>query len=172
MREFLLSGASPVFAVSSVPVRPVRHLIALAAALAMAGCSLTPTYQRPEMPVPASLPQAGGASQPAAAAPQNDVAAVPWREYFPDPRLQSLICEALAHNRDLRVAILTIDAQRAAYQIQAADRVPNVNASISGTRQPSTVPPYALGTQVTGGLVIPSFELDLFGRVRALTESA
>jgi outer membrane protein TolC len=173
MRESLVPVA-PIASVASLLERlPTRRLISLAAVLTLAGCSLTPTYQRPELPVPAALPLAGAASQALGAQPAPaDVAAVPWREYFPDARLQSLICEALANNRDLRVAILTIDAQRAAYQIQAADRVPGVNASISGTRQPSTTPPYALGTQVTGGLVIPSFELDLFGRVRSLTEAA
>lgn len=172
MRESLAPVAPATSVASFFAELPVRRLVSLAAVLMLAGCSLAPTYQRPELPVPASLPAADAASQAAAQAPAADIAAVPWREYFPDPRLQSLICEALANNRDLRVAILTIDAQRAAYQIQAADRVPNVNASISGTRQPSTVPPYALGTQVTGGLVIPSFELDLFGRVRSLTEAA
>ncbi len=172
MRESLAPVAPTVSVASFFGQLPVRRLISFAAVLTLAGCSLAPTYQRPELPVPAALPQASGASDAQAPAAAADVAAVPWREYFPDPRLQSLICEALANNRDLRVAILTIDAQRAAYQIQAADRVPNVNASISGTRQPSTVPPYALGTQVTGGLVIPSFELDLFGRVRSLTEAA
>lgn len=172
MRESLAPVAPTASSASFFAELPVRRLVSLAAALMLAGCSLAPTYQRPELPVPASLPAADAASQAAAQAPTADIAAVPWREYFPDPRLQSLICEALANNRDLRVAILNIEAQRAAYQIQAADRVPNVNASISGTRQPSTVPPYALGTQVTGGLVIPSFELDLFGRVRSLTEAA
>ena len=175
MRESLAPVAPTASAVSPFDRLPARRLVSFAAVLMLAGCSLAPTYQRPELPVPATLPQAKVASGAAAAqaeAPATDVAAVPWREYFPDPRLQSLICEALANNRDLRVAILTIDAQRAAYQIQAADRVPNVNASISGTRQPATTPPYALGTQVTGGLVIPSFELDLFGRVRSLTEAA
>ena len=174
MRESLAPVAPTVSVASFFDRLPARRLISFAAVLTLAGCSLAPTYQRPELPVPAALPQAGAASQAAgeSGAQAADVAAVPWRDYFPDPRLQSLICEALANNRDLRVAILTIDAQRAAYQIQAADRVPNVNASISGTRQPSTTPPYALGTQVTGGLVIPSFELDLFGRVRSLTEAA
>lgn len=174
MRESLAPVVPTASVVSLISRSPARRLVSLAAVLTLAGCSLTPVYQRPELPVPAALPQAGGASQAAGASQAGavDVAAVPWREYFPDPRLQSLIGEALVNNRDLRVAILTIDAQRAAYQIQAADRIPNVNASISGTRQPSTVPPYALGTQVTGGLVIPSFEIDLFGRVRSLTEAA
>ncbi|MBH1987006.1 MAG: TolC family protein [Burkholderiales bacterium] len=159
---------------------PVRRLVSLAAVLMLSACSLTPDYQRPELAVPQSLPApiasaASGTATSTATAPTPaavDVAAVPWIEHFPDPRLRSLIAEALNNNRDLRVAILNIQAVRAAYQIQAADRLPSVNASISGTRQPQSAPPYALGTQVTGGLVVPSFELDLFGRVQALTEAA
>lgn len=158
----------------AVRVGRVRvSLLALAAMAMLQACSLTPTYQRPELAVPQALaggaPVAGAASD---AAPAPAVANVPWRSYFPDARLQSLVGEALAHNRDLRVAILNIEQMRAAYQIQRADQLPTVNASVSGTRQPSTASPYRLGTTVTGGLAIPAFELDLFGRVQALSDAA
>lgn len=165
-------------------LRPAMTAVTLATLLMLQACSLTPTYQRPELAVPKALagvdgapasaaatPASAPASAPAASAAQA-VADVPWRSYFPDARLQSLVCEALANNRDLRVAILNIEQLRAAYQIQRADLFPTVNASVSGTRQPSTASPYRLGTTVTGGLAIPAFELDLFGRVQALTDAA
>lgn len=165
-------------------LRPAMTVVTLASLLTLQACSLTPTYQRPELAVPQALAGADAASATAASAAGSAVSAavasasppavaeLPWRTYFPDARLQSLVCEALAHNRDLRVAILNIEQLRAAYQIQRADLFPTVNASLSGTRQPSTVSPYRLGTTATGGLAIPAFELDIFGRVQALSDAA
>ncbi len=154
--------------------RAGMRLVALASVAMLQACSLIPSYQRPELAVPTTLAGTDGAAASAApsASSAPAVADVPWRSYFPDARLQSLVCEALANNRDLRVAILNIEQLRAAYQIQRADLFPTVNASVSGTRQPSTASPYRLGTTATGGLAIPAFELDLFGRVQALTDAA
>ena len=76
---------------------------ALLAAGVLTGCTLAPTYERPEAPVAASYPveeteQADG-----------DAAAIGWRNFFPDPRLRVLIGSALDNNRDLRIAALRIE---------------------------------------------------------------
>lgn len=166
------------FGSSPFRLRPVtaRVLLAISAlmALTLAGCSMTPVYERPGLgAVPAQLPQDGASAANAGTPAQAiDAASLPWGTYFPDSRLQGLIKLALDNNRDLRVALLNIEQLRAAYQIQNADRYPTLNASISGTRQPSTVPPYQLTTSVTGGVTVAAFELDLFGRVKALSEAA
>jgi outer membrane protein, multidrug efflux system len=147
---------------------PSSLALAVAAVLSLSACSLTPDYQRPTGAVPATLPAHLGATADAAAT----VADLPWTRYFPDARLQQLITLALENNRDLRVAVLNIDRLQAAYQIQRAERVPNVAAQINATRQPSSQPPYDISTVVNGGLTVSAFELDLFGRVKALTEAA
>lgn len=147
---------------------PSSLALAVAAVLSLSACSLTPDYQRPTGAVPATLPANLGATADPAAA----VADLPWTRYFPDARLQQLITLALDNNRDLRVAVLNIDRLQAAYQIQRAERVPNVAAQINATRQPSSQPPYDISTVVNGGLTVSAFELDLFGRVKALTEAA
>ena len=156
---------------SSITVKAFTRptLLALLVASALSGCSLVPTYERPELAVPATLPVAetGGASAPA-----SNVAQVPWTQYFPDARLQGLIRRALDNNRDLRVAVLNIEQLRAAYQIQNADRFPTLNGVINGSRGPSSASPYPLTTSVTGGVSLASFELDLFGRVKALSDVA
>lgn len=150
------------------------RLVVVAAALAelalLSGCSLTPALQRPTGAAPAQFPAEAVGPQTRQA--PVDASQLPWREQFTDPRLRSLIATALANNRDLRVAMLNVEAVRAAYDIQRAERFPNLNLSATGTRQPSTQAPYRVGTSAQAGLAIPAFEIDLFGRVQALTEAA
>jgi multidrug efflux system outer membrane protein len=150
-----------------------------AAALLLGGCSMAPTYQRPEAPVAQAYP-----AVPAAAGGSGGVAPAGksatdtgWREFFPDERLQQLIATALEYNRDLRTAVLRIEEARAAYNIQSADRLPNLNGTLGGTRAKTPRSVSTTGTDITGtrfdaGLSISSFELDFFGRVKSLNDAA
>lgn len=149
--------------------KSLRSLLSVVAVSSLAACSLAPVYQRPELAAPAQLPGDAGAASSAAA---PAVAEVPWKQYFPDARLRGLIRQALDSNRDLRVAVLNVDQLRAAYQIQNADRFPTLNGTVSGSRGPSNASPYPLTTTVTGGVTVAAYELDLFGRVRSLSEAA
>lgn len=139
----------------------------------LSGCaSLAPEYQRPEAPVPASYP--GGQAGAVAGIRAVDIG---WREFFQDPRLQALIETALEHNRDLRSAVLNIEAARAAYNIQSAERLPSLDAqgSFSRGRTPATLSPTGQDrttSQYQVGLGIAAFELDFFGRVSSLSEAA
>jgi multidrug efflux system outer membrane protein len=150
---------------------PVRLALLMAAAAAAAGCSLTPAVVKPQPPVAAQFPQhAEGQSQRAAA----DIG---WREFFPDPRLQSLIETALANNRDLRTAALNIEQARALYSVQRADLLPTLNGNVSDTRSRTPAALSASGRPALidvyqVGLGISAFELDFFGRVRALNQAA
>jgi len=139
--------------------------LGLAALLGTSGCmSLVPEYQRPAAPVPAAYPD----DQAAAAA--TAAADIDWQAYFADPRLKRLVEIALANNRDLRIAVLNIEQARATYQIRRADELPSVGAGFNAQRQPggngSLVNTYSVGLAVTG------YELDLFGRVRSLSQAA
>ena len=153
---------------NAIVVKRAGTLSALAAALMLGGCmSFIPTYERPAAPVaPAYAPElipAGSASAPAAAD-------IEWQRFFADPRLKRLIELSLQNNRDLRVAILNIEAARASYQIRRADELPSVGAGLSAQRGAGSngglVNTYAAGFQVTG------YELDFFGRVRSLSQAA
>src|SRR5690606_36383581 len=108
-------------------------------AMLMAGilsaCSLAPQYVRPDAPVAGSYPIATTQNTSNVAA-----ADIGWREFFPDKRLQALIASALENNRDLREAALRIEEARSLYNIQWADRVPNLNATASGSRGRTVVP--------------------------------
>lgn len=153
-----------------------KSLLSLAlAAFTLGGCSLIPDYQQPDTTVAAQWPQ-GPAYTPATVA---DVAANEqgWRQFFRDPALQQLIQTALQNNLDLRVAALNIDAYRAQYRIQRAELFPAVNAEGEGRRQRlpadvSTSGDAQISSQYTATLGVSAYELDLFGRVRSLSQQA
>ncbi|WP_435035284.1 efflux RND transporter outer membrane subunit EmhC [Pseudomonas neuropathica] len=153
-----------------------KSLLSIAvAAFVLSGCSLIPDYQQPEAPVAGQFPQ-GPAYSPAQA-PAQAAAEQGWKQFFHDPALQQLIQVSLENNRDLRVAALNIDAYAAQYRIQRADLFPAVSANASGSRQ--RVPARASQTGEAGitssysaTVGISAYELDLFGRVRSLSEQA
>ena len=89
----------------------------------LGGCTLAPTYTRPEAPVPAEWP-GGPAYNQQAARPGAAAADIPWRDFFVDERLQKVIDLALANNRDLRVAALNVQRTQALYRIQRAELLP------------------------------------------------
>jgi multidrug efflux system outer membrane protein len=151
----------------------IRQLtLALLAAGVLSSCSLAPKYERPEAPVAAAYPSAEAEQA------GRNATDIGWREFFPDQRLQALIAAALNENRDLRIAALRIEEARAMYNIQWADRVPNLNAQATGSRSrtPGILAGRTDGALVTNayqvGLSIPAFELDFFGRIRSLSDAA
>lgn len=144
----------------------IRRLIPLAAATALAGCSMAPTYERPAAPVPPSWPVGDAYLRTSEAA----LPAVTYRDIFGDPRLQQLIETALANNRDLRAAAANIAVARAQYRIQRADRLPTVAASADATLRDQGRGGAADGYQL--GVGVAAFEIDLFGRVASLSRAA
>lgn len=140
----------------------------LSAAL-LAGCSLTPDYQRPAAPVPATLP--GAAAGTATIAPQD------WRTLFTAPQLQALIAAALDHNRDLRIAVGRVEEARALAGIASADRLPSVD--LAAQRAASLTPGDLSSTgrpmnnqRYDFNLGVSAFELDFWGRVKSLDDAA
>ena len=153
--------------------RRAAFIPAVAIAGLITGCTMAPRYERPAAPVAAAFPEASASD----AAEARAVADIGWREFFPLPRLQGLISAALEHNRDLRLATLTIAAARAQYRIQEAELLPAIDgaAAFTRTRTPAGLSP--TGTAVTGnrfevGLGVTAYELDFFGRVQSLSDSA
>ena len=143
----------------------MRKLAPLAALL-LAGCmSMEPAYVRPDPAVPASWP----AGDPYLRQSEAALPIVSYRDIFHDSRLQQLIEQGLANNQDLAAAAANIAAARARHRIQRAELFPEVDASagVTGTESGSGV----TTTQITAGVGIPSFELDLFGRIRSLSKA-
>ena len=133
-------------------------------ALLAAGCaSMQPAYVRPGSTVPATWPTGDAYLRQSEAA----LPAVTYRDIFRDPRLQALIEQALVNNRDLAVAAANIAAAREQVRIQRAHQLPQVDAAVSATGADSGSDTSA---RYQAGLSLPSFEVDLFGRLRSLTD--
>ena len=144
---------------------------AVLAAAVLAGCSLTPDYERPAAPVPAAWPDDARSSG------ARSLRGLDWNAFFPDERLRALITLALAHNRDLRIATARVAEARALYGIQRADRLPSVAAGLSqsAARTPADLSPGGVSTvnrRVDANVSLLPFELDFWGRVASLGEAA
>jgi multidrug efflux system outer membrane protein len=180
-----------------------QSLLGAGLILYLAGCTLEPHYQRPQpavtpdwpaMPQSSAAPgdSAGSTAKAAPDASRRSAAQIGWREFFTDPKLQTLIEQALQHNYDAQIATLNIAAARAQYQIQRAELFPKISASATEEVEkfPAAVAPLASGAgSATGvgavgasggsgifryfdvGIGFTSYELDLFGRIRSLNHA-
>ena len=148
-----------------------RTLLAyVAAAVAIAGCTVGPDYVRPGV----DTPTAWRIDYPKAA----EVANTKWWEQFGDPVLNGLIESALRENRDIRIAAARVDQFLGALTSTQSQSLPQLGygADVSRTRasrvsQPPLPPgadPYFALYQGTLGA---SWQIDLFGRVRRQSEA-
>lgn len=156
----------------STSMKKLGSVLALSSALG--ACSMMPTYERPATPTPAAWPT-GEAYAPGTA--DAGATSLGWEAFFRAPELQALIRVALDNNRDLRAAALNVEAYRAQYRIQRADRLPWVNVDAGGTRQRLPADLSMNGAETTAsqysvGLGVAAYELDFFGRVRSLEQTA
>ncbi|HZV33515.1 MAG TPA: efflux transporter outer membrane subunit, partial [Verrucomicrobiae bacterium] len=137
-----------------------------------AGCAVGPDYKRPQV----NAPPAFRGEQPNGT---NSFADLPWWEIFHDETLQGLIRTALTNNYDLRVAFTRITQAQAVTAETRAALFPQLNYSgLAGVGK--NVAPGGSSPFPTGGTNARLYELygtaaweiDVFGRVRRMTESA
>ena len=154
-------------------IETMKKLTPLVLAMSLAGCmSLAPKYERPAAPVSQAFPELPKpANAPAATVANEAPVNLAWQQFFPDARLRGLIEQSLTNNRDLRVAIANIEQARSQFRIQRADRLPSVGFGISGQRQ-TTGEDQPIESLYQSGLSVSAFELDLFGRVKNLSDAA
>jgi multidrug efflux system outer membrane protein len=144
----------------------------------LTGCTMIPNYTRPEAPVPADWPSGPAYKETSATKEAPAAAALQWREFFTDERLQKIIATALENNRDLRIAALNVEGARALYRIQRAELLPTVETGFTALKQRvrisndnggdglSTLEEYSVD------LGVSSWEIDFFGRIRSLSKRA
>ncbi|MBI9093052.1 MAG: efflux transporter outer membrane subunit [Desulfobacterium sp.] len=136
----------------------------IVAALMVSGCSLAPTYQRPEnVTAPDWSSIQGGASTKT---DQGLVTDIPWKTFFLSQDLQTVIQTALSNNRDLKKAVLSVQKTQALYNIERSKLLPDLNAAGTGDYQSdfhgNAVDKYQ------AGLAMPYYEIDFFGRIDSL----
>ncbi len=141
------------------------RLASLIAALLAGGCTMAPDYERPQGAVPAAFP-AGEAY----AAPENaNLPAIDRAQIFRDARLLALMDQALANNRDLRVAAANIARARAQSRAQGAALFPQLDAGGSVQAVDNA---NGSTTNAAANLSVSAWELDLFGRIQSLSDAA
>ncbi|HYK42855.1 MAG TPA: efflux transporter outer membrane subunit [Thermoanaerobaculia bacterium] len=150
--------------------RLAAALLASVSLLSSAGCLLGPAYKRPAIDSPEAH---RGQVAPATAASLADE---PWWDFFGDDALKALVDEALRRNFDVRVAAARVEEFRARAGIARSELVPQVNyqGQVAHGRQSDFVSgktdsPTGTVFQANLGL---SWEIDLWGRIRRLSEAA
>ena len=147
------------------------RLLATLLAVCLAGCTVGPDYQRPTV----VSPDAWRMDYPKA----TDVANTKWWEQFGDPVLNELVETALRENLDIQIAAARVDQFIGALTSTRSQLFPQIGYGADASRiRASAVgqPPLPPGADpyfsLYQGSLGASWQLDLFGRVRRLTEAA
>jgi len=98
--------------------------VTLAASL-LAGCSLEPRYERAPAPVTAGWPVGDAYLRTTEAA----LPTLSYTDVFRDPKLRTVIAQALANNRDLRIAAANVASARALYRVERSSLLPRLDAT-------------------------------------------
>ena len=138
----------------------------------LSGCTMIPDYEQPELPVAETWDQGDPDS-----ALEESLVQMDWREFYSEPDLQQIIEVALANNRDLKIATLSVERMEVLLGVQKLALFPQLNLLGSESRSRSPADLSYSGTATTTstyqvGLQVPAYELDFFGRVRSLKEQA
>src|ERR1041385_8896817 len=136
----------------------------------LAGCAVGPNYSRPTIHSPATFRDDNAVTN--SALPE-----LAWWQVYQDETLQALIHEAFTNNYDLRIAAARVEQARAVAMQARSQFVPS--ATYSGTvdrgRNALFGSPFSNGgaTVNSAAATLHTFwEVDLWGRVRRLNESA
>jgi outer membrane protein, multidrug efflux system len=136
----------------------------------IAGCAVGPDYKRPPVNSPTVFRDDNAATN-------TSFADQDWWQVYRDETLQTLIREALTNNYDLRIAVTRVEQARAVAMQARSQFVPSVNynGAVSRGRNDLFGSAYPNNGITTGSAVATLnafWEVDLWGRVRRLNESA
>jgi NodT family efflux transporter outer membrane factor (OMF) lipoprotein len=145
----------------------------LISALVLNGCSVGPSYSRPELQLPSEFQ-----TQLDEAAKEESTDLAEWWSAFDDDQLNTLIDRAVKRNLDIKEALFRVQESRALRGIASTTLLPTIDSSGSYSRSESS-------TKLTSSTTTPrvttnnyslgidaSWEVDLWGRNRRGVEAA
>ncbi|MEO0277781.1 MAG: efflux transporter outer membrane subunit [candidate division WOR-3 bacterium] len=137
-------------------------------------CSFTREYTRPKPPIPDTWRDAHMSRESRTGTFVKDVTVY---DVVRDERLKRLINMALENNRDIKISASNVERARAYFGVRQAELLPSLNLIAEEIRQriPSDLSPKGEAKiseqySISGGIV--SWELDIFGRIRASASAA
>ena len=147
----------------------MRKAVILLIALSVAGCAVGPDYKRPVVDSPQSFRFE--------AKDVAETANTEWWKQFNDPVLDQLIADALANNKNVKIAAANIAQAQGLLMTTRSGFYPQVGYGGTASRQ---------HLSENGGVAAPhhnpfsnyelfgnaSWEIDLWGRIRRLSEAA
>lgn len=156
----------------------------MASLLVVAGCSLAPTYEKPDVNPPAAYKETPTLSPSEAgtwktAQPSEEMLRGEWWTVFDDPTLNDLERQAQEANQNLKAAAARVKESRAINQTARAGLFPTLDAGFGPTREkfsPASqfLPPDGNVPAQTlwRAQASVSYEVDLFGRVSNSVQAA
>jgi len=155
----------------------IRSAVAALSLLCLTGCAVGPNYRRPKIQSPAQYRQPVPVTEPVSKASLADVS---WTTLFGDEVITNLVKTALRQSNNLEAATQQVLQARAQLGIVRSQLAPQLTASggFTSTRTSSVgsfnfVPAGAnLAVSYTQAGINLAWEIDVWGRLRRLTESA
>ncbi len=161
-------------------MKPILQQLAFSFGLIVAittGCKVGPNYKRPSTNPPATFRRA--ASDTSLTSGTNSFGDLCWWNVYEDPQLKAYITEGLKNSWDIKIAAARVLQAEASARITRSQYFPEIDAGgeIVNTRFSQQGGDFPLGIQPqsTFGEVFvfsPSYEVDLWGRIRRANEAA
>jgi len=154
-----------------------RTIAVLSLLTLLTGCAIGPNYKRPVVQTPAQYRAPEPTTVPSSKESLSDLA---WANLFHDEVITNLVKTALAQSNDLEAATERVLEARAQLSITRSQLAPQVTASASFTAARSSsigsfnfIPRDTnLADSYTQAGLNLSWELDIWGRIRRLSESS
>ncbi len=146
----------------------------VASLAAISGCTLAPDYERPDVDIPTEFRY-----EPIVV---SETANTVWWTQFGDPVLDQLIATALVNNYDVKIAAANVEQALGIVTQTRSDLYPQIGYGASGEKRRladtdlsgafQNAPKIPNRLETYQAFLSASWELDLWGRIRSLSDAA